>query len=110
MTKTLLVPEYGDFIYYTDSLDRVSVHLNSGKFERKWMKPFRSKTSPPTFNRGLYLGKRTVYDGYVEHYDDIASEFIRTKHHVVALVSPAPNKNPVYVEFEDITGIEKEGD
>jgi len=55
---------------------------------------------------GIFLGYRTLYNGYVDEIIDEGLIFISESHFQVALVACSPNKNPVYVPLDSIEEIE----
>lgn len=52
-------------------------------------------------DNGVYLGTRTVKSGHV-FYDDDGPHFEPKKYKKVALVSPGPNRNPIYVSLNQL--------
>lgn len=88
--------EYGKIVTANKMYVRRTI-IKEGRRFKHWV-------LTPQFTRGIYLGKRTLQNGYIEWQDDegwlfYSSEFIK-----VALVSPSEHKNPIYVPLvEEVT-------
>jgi hypothetical protein len=79
-------PEYGQRVTATATLKRQ--WLSGG------VKTWEERTAVVS---GIYLGTRTLRNGRVTCYHDEGYAFHVTDVFKAALVSPGPNRNPVYV-------------
>ncbi len=51
---------------------------------------------------GIFLGYRTLFDGFIERDYDEGDQFTISKHYRVALVCLSERENPVYVPLNSI--------
>ncbi len=102
--------KYGDIVTITSKLTRFSESREKGD-GGKYL--YRGWSSHPLLKpeTGIFIGCRTLCSGRLAtevmgHYEDGAPCFDQpyladAEYQRVALVSPGPNRNPVYVALED---------
>lgn len=88
--------KYGDTIVVNEKYVRRSRwerdKLGNSRLRKEWLLvPYRVD--------GIYLGTRTLQNGWSDYDDECGSMWAPIEHFRVSLVSPSKNKNPIYVPF-----------
>lgn len=79
------------------------LHRDTCREGRKWFKRWvNSKYRQPVKFNGVFLGYRTLQDGYLESDQHFGNYFVPEKFTQVALVSFSSTQNPVYVSLDRI--------
>jgi len=94
----LIMPEYGARITANEVLERHWENRMRGNHSCGWK---LLKRTPKTI-KGIYLGTRSLHNGWSEFIEDEGQIFIGVEHFTAALVSPGPNLNPVYVPLDAV--------
>lgn len=93
--------EHGQRVCYTQKYVRLTERKlhESGRFTEvhKTWKPV------PEGGTGIFLGMRTLSNGTRDwESDEVGYIFNPKEHFKVALISPSPDRNPIYVPLEDV--------
>lgn len=70
--------------------------------KRKDGKYYWESVGTEHFKPGIWIGYRTVFDGYYEDYGEDGGQFMFGNPEHVNLVVRDPRQNPLYVRDEDI--------
>jgi hypothetical protein len=92
------MPRYGSRIIVNGKYRRDLEMKERGNYKSR----FKYWKVEPCKLEGLFLGLRTLSDGWSEWEDECGHIFTSETHYKAALFSPGPNKNPVYVPLSCI--------
>jgi hypothetical protein len=92
--------EFGGWVSFHQELKRRHETRYSDKIHpaywRVW-KPTKLKDDP---RFGIFIGTRTLQNGYVDYDYDAGNIFVPKEYVTVALVCCGPRSNPIYVPLE----------
>ena len=96
----LIMPAYGDRVTFDHYYYRTSKQTKRGK--DNYYGTLKCWEVGLCDMQGIFLGTRTLQDGWLDWPCDEGCTFVPTRRYKVALVSPGPNKNPLYVPLTAI--------
>lgn len=104
--------KFGAKVSCKQKLIRYQERAKDGNFPNRYLKGWRrgkciNSIKQKQFN-GLFIGYRTVQEGYTEINGEYGPFFVPVNYKKVALVVKDENTNPVYVHLEDIQEIEND--
>jgi hypothetical protein len=98
--NNLVSPEYGQVVTATKGLRRKWESRQRGHRQcgyKLWVETEKTV-------KGIFLGTRTLQNGWRQFEEDEGYIFIRDNTFEAALISPGPRLNPVYVPLNSIEG------
>jgi hypothetical protein len=93
------MPAYGDKVVFSRYYMRSSKEMKDSTGHWRRLKYWAERLCEM---EGIFLGTRTLRDGWRDYYPDEGCTFSPTRHYRVALISPGPNENPLYVPLTAI--------
>lgn len=97
--------EFGGWVSFRQEMRRQHETRDSGNEKSTWPSRRHWKVWKPTKLRddprfGVFLGTRTLQNGYTDYDYDNGNTFIPKEYVTVALVCCGPRTNPIYVPLE----------
>ena len=97
--KNMVMPEFGDKVAFDHYYYRCTEQKKDGAGYFRTHKIWTERLCNYT---GIFLGTRTLQDGWRDYDSDAGCTFSPTRHYRVALISPGPKENPLYVPLTAI--------
>ena len=92
--------KFGQSITIKSKLIRCYEHHNDG-YRSKTYKCWKPRLLP-NIKTGIFLGYRTLSNGYRSYFSDEGYSFAPMEYFKCALVCISPTHNPIYVPLDDI--------